>query len=77
VANYSFTDHKGKRVTTANMVKVFKAPQKNPELKDAECLVMSKSINGIVMLSVEKSSRMTKRIVYVKTDCIEYLRERP
>lgn len=79
MADYSFTDHKGKRVTTANMVKVFDAPKKNPELKGAECMVMSKNINGIIMLSVEKAPKNVeaKRIVYVEATSLEFLRNRP
>lgn len=75
----SFTDHKGKDVETANVVKVFTAPKKNPELKGAECMVMSKNINGIVMLSVEKAPKnvQVKRIVYVEAECLEFLRNRP
>jgi hypothetical protein len=75
----SFTDHKGKDVETANVVKVFTAPKKNPELKGAECMVMSKNINGIVMLSVEKAPKNveTRRIVYVEATCLEFLRNRP
>lgn len=75
----SFTDHKGKDVETANVVKVFTAPKKNPELKGAECMVMSNSINGIVMLSVEKAPKnvKAKRIVYVEATSLEFLRNRP
>lgn len=79
MSKYSFTDHKGRKVTTANMVKVFAAPDKNPELKGAECMVMSASINGVVMLSVEKLPKgvNAKRIVYVKAENLEFLRNRP
>lgn len=76
---YSFTDHNGRKVNRANVVKVFKKPEESPELKGAECMVMSVSRNDVVMLSVEKAPKNveTKRIVYVKTENLEYLRDKP
>lgn len=72
MANYSFTDKKGRKVNRSDFVTVVSAPDDMQAYVGTKAMVMSHSLKGIVMLASEVPDKVPGRIFYMREGHLEF-----